>query len=247
MADEGLILKGDLYVDRKNPNGANMGFYADLINVTKFELKHAGEKQERMGRRRDTFGQAVGVVAQPKPTTLSIEFDSANDAESMAMAMTGSVVNVDESERAVLEADTIALQVGKWVDVDGENIDDVVLTSEDGLTVYEQGVHYEVQERMGFWRPLLIAPNTPLKVSYTIAAKNAKKINAGDSQIIRCSLKLDGENLETGDQIICTIPEVIFVSNSVINLFDTKFVTLGLDGTIRSLSGKPAYTYEIVK
>jgi hypothetical protein len=247
MADEGLILAGDLYIDRKTPNGTLTGYYPELINVVKFELKHGGETQERMGRRRDTFGQAVGVVAQPKPTKLSIEFDSANDAQSMAMAMTGSVIAVDDAERDVIDVFTIALEQGKWIDLDGEKISDVVITSQDGLIVYEEGVHYAVNARMGFWQPLSIARNTPLKISYTVAPKKAKRIRAGDTPIIRCALKLDGENLETGDQIICTVPEAVFVSNAVINLFDTKFVTLSLDGTIRSLSGQSPYTYEIVE
>lgn len=250
MADEGLQLAGDLYIDRLTDQGESTGYNPDLVNVVKFEIKHNGKLDKRMGRRKATHGQTVGAVSQPEPNDLTIECDSANDAQFLAMAMMGSVASLEISAGSVTGELSTAGSVGNWIDLANSKISNVVITSPDDVTTYVEGTDYEIMPTLGMWRPLAggaITEKTQVKLAYDHEGVTGKQVNAGDTKIIKTRLKLDGENLETGQPVLCEVDEAIFVSNAVIDLFASKFVVLPLAGTMRTLPGNTTpYRYQIL-
>lgn len=149
----GLILAGDVYIDRLSDTGESTGLVGP-INVTQLSLQTPTEKVQRTSKRKDSYGQTLDTVNLQQPTTIEMVIDD-QPAELLAMAMLGDVEQINQGAGSVTLTDITLPADNKWAKLPHANL------SETGLELFESdgttpiaAAAFEVNYALGMIRTL---------------------------------------------------------------------------------------------
>lgn len=234
----GLMLAGDVYIDRLTDDGVATG-YLDPVNTTKLAITQPDpDTKTRVSNMKDTLGQALDSVNFPKPAELSIAIDD-QPASILAMALLGSVEAVSQGSGTVTdEAKTLVLD--KWVKLDKRNINSSgfsLATAAVPGTPLVEGTDYQVNRAAGLVKALNSGAAVACLIDYGYAAVEGSKVTGGTRPICKCKIFVDGKNLASGKLCTLEIDEATLSPTGEIDLLNGEFVTTELKGTMKTLDG----------
>lgn len=238
----GLMLAGDVYIDRLTDAGVATG-YLDPINTTKLAITQPDpDTKTRVSNMKDTLGQALDSVNFPKPAEISIAFDD-QPAEVLAMALLGSVEDYTQGSGTVTD-EAATLVPGRWVALTKRNINSSgfsLAKASAPSTALVEGTDYQVNRAAGLVKAIdggAITTSTACLVDYGHAAVAGSTVTGGTRPIVKCKILVDGKNLATGKLCQLEIDEATLSPSGEIDLLNGEFVTTELKGTMKTLSGK---------
>jgi len=245
----GLILAGNVYINRLTDAGASTGFL-DPVNTTKLAISNPDpDKKERISRMRDTLGQALDSVNFPKPAEISIAIDD-QPRQIMAMALLGEDVHYSQGAGTVTD-EAVVLIPGRWVPLARRNVNQtgfVLTTAAAPSTPLVEGTDYAVNRVAGLVKALpggAIATATNCLVDYGHAAVNGHRILGAAKPTIRCRILVDGVNRATGAQCRLEVYDATLSPAGEIDFMSGEFITTELKGTLRTPEGMgQPYVYE---
>ncbi|MET3999655.1 hypothetical protein [Marinobacterium sp. MBR-109] len=243
----GLLLAGDVYIDRLTDTGVSTGLIGP-INVTRLALNSPSEKVQRPSKRKATYGQTLDSVTLPQPTTISLAFDD-QPADLLALAMLGDTEAINQGGGDVTLSD-ISLPAGnKWLKLPHGNLAEagLELYESDGTTLVSPAA-YEVNYALGMIRTTPGGAKesdtaSEAKISYTYNAINGTRINAGTRSKIDMKIYLDGKNLATGKPCKLEVPKGSVAPTEAVDLFSSEFVSTTLEGDVILMDGEKAPYY----
>lgn len=235
----GLMLAGDVYIDRLTDTGAPTG-YLDPVNTTKLAITQPDpDVKTRISNMKDTLGQALDSVSFPKPAELSIAIDD-QPAEILAMALLGSVVGYSQTSGSVVD-EPVTLVLGKWVPLSKRSINatGVVVSKASAPTVpLVEGTDYAINRAAGLIKALNTGAAVACLVDYGYAAVTGSTVTGGTRPICKARILVDGKNLATGKPCMLEIDEATLSPTGEVDLLNGEYVTTELKGTMRTLPGK---------
>lgn len=242
----GFIGSGDLFMDRFDDDGNAQGF-VDVGNATKFAIAEDAEIKERESRMRDTYGQVLDSVPIKKPASVSITLNDLK-VENLAMVLFGDISDINITGAAVT-AEALTASLDKWVELDYRNITalSVTVTDSTGVTTYVEGTDYEVDYSLGMVMALsagAITASEALLVDYTYGNLTGKKIAGSAKPIIKCSLKLDGENQVNQKDCLVNVFEAVLKPSGEIDFLADDFNEIAFEGTLNTPSSQTS-PYEV--
>jgi hypothetical protein len=233
-------------MDRFDDDGNAQGFY-DVGNATKFAIAEDAEIKERESRMKDTYGQVLDSVPIKKPASISITLNDLK-VENLAMVLFGDITDINITGAAVTD-EALTARLDKWVELDFRNVTaaTVVVTDSAGVTTYVEDTDYEVNYSLGMIKALstgAITDEEALLVDYTYGNLTGKKISGSARPIIKCSLKLDGENQVTQKDCLVNVLEAMLKPSGEIDFLADDFNEVTFEGTLNTPSGKTS-PYEV--
>lgn len=245
----GLLCAGDVYLDRLDANGNSTGL-RKIGNATRFAINEPSERQQRTGRGRDNYGQVLDDVAIKQPSTIALTLDEV-DKTNLAYALLGDTSAINVTGASVTD-ESIVAHDGAWSSLDFRNIDDqtpVTATGEGGSPSYTEGTDFEIDHRLGLFRPIAggsITDGDTVLVSYSYLDATGSKVSGGVQPQIRARVFLDGKNLADGSDILVNVDEARITPDSEVDFLSSEFVPLSMTGSMKLLDGKAApYTVEL--
>ncbi len=237
----GLMIAGDVYIDRLTDAGVSTG-YLDPVNTTKLAITQPDpDVKTRISNMKDTLGQALDSVSLPKPSELVIAIDE-QPAEILAMALLGSIETYSQGSGSVTD-EAVTLVPGRWIAIAKRNINQsgfVLATAAAPSTPLAEGVDYQVNRAAGLVKALpggAIATATACLVDYGYAAVSGQRITGGTRPICKARILVDGKNLATGKACTLEIDEATLSPTGEIDLLNGEFVTTELKGAMKTLPG----------
>lgn len=223
--------------------GSNEPFQK-LGNVVEFSTKTEVEKDELISTAREDYGQAIDVETKPKPSEVTLKFNSF-DKHALARAMMGE--SVDLTAKVVSFSDVVGtVAKNGWVKLSHDDIDvaNFTVKNKEGQKIAES--EYDVNVRLGMIR--FKAESTVTEgdnFTYTGKTKGTAgyQIEASSLQSLALELYLDGVDIITGKDGKLHIPHVVLSSDGDINWFTDDWWENGLTGTIVKDDGKYPMLY----
>ena len=239
----GRIYSGDLYIKKY---GSDDGWVI-LGNVTELKSKSEIEKKELIGRGKHNYGQAIDSTAIPKPTELSINFDSF-DKHALAQALMGELVENAGTPSPINKE--IKAKKGVWIDLGVMDID------AEGFAVKTKSpskplekADYELNTNLGMiWLNDTETTKALTDESVLVITGNTKgqasiQIEAGTLHNLELELKLDGKDQITGKEGILHIPHAVLSANGELDWLSDDWMQAGLSGTAVKDEGKPVMQF----
>lgn len=242
----GLLLAGDVYIDRYSDGGALTGF-RDPVNVTKFEVTHPDpEKKDRISRMKSTLGQALDSVLLPQPTEFSIVIDD-QPADILAMALLATESTIAVTGASVTdEAKTLILN--KWVKLAQRNINASgfnVSTAAAPATPLVENTDYKVLREEGLIMALNSGTAVACLIDYTYGSLSGNKLSAGARTVINCKLLLHGVNKVNNRICRLEVDKSTLSPSSPIDWLSGEYISTELKGTMVVVSPETSpYRYE---
>ena len=245
----GLIIAGNVYIDRLTDAGVSTGFL-DPVNTTKLSIANPDpDKKERISRMRETLGQALDSVNFPKPPEISIAIDD-QPRQIIAMALLGQDLDYTQGAGTVTD-EAVVLIPGRWVPLARRNINQtgfVLTTAAAPSTPLVEGTDYAVNRVAGLVKALpggaITAPTNCL-VDYGHAAVNGHRILGATKPTIRCRILVDGVNRATGALCRLEVYDATLSPAGEIDFMSGEFITAELKGTLRTPANmSQPYVYE---
>jgi len=137
---------------------------------------------------------------------------------------------------------------GYYIDLPHRDVSALVITNADGSTTYVSGTDYELDSAPGMVKILAdgnITEGQALDVVYDYAAITGTKMEGGGNPTIKGRLKMDGENLATGERIELDIYEAQIVPTGGVDFMSEDFVNIPLEGRIITPTGNTT-GYDVV-
>lgn len=242
----GFIGSGDLYMDRFDDDGNAQGFI-DVGNAIKFAIAEDAEIKECESRRKATYGQVLDSVPIKKPASISITLNDLK-VENLAMVLFGDISDINITG-AVITDEALTARLDKWVELAYRNVTaaSVTVTDSAGVTTYVEDTDYEVDYSLGMIKALssgAITEAEALLVDYTYGNLTGKKIAGSAKPIIKCSLKLDGENQVNQKDCLVNVFEAVLKPAGEIDFLADDFNEVTFEGTLNTPSGKTS-PYEV--
>jgi hypothetical protein len=233
-------------MDRFDDNGDAQGF-VDVGNATKFAIAEDAEIKERESRMKDTYGQVLDSVPIKKPASVSITLNDLK-VENLAMVLFGNITDINVTGAAVTD-EALTARLDKWAELDYRSVTaaTVVVTDSTGVTTYVEDTDYEVDYSLGMIKALssgAITEAEALLVDYTYGNLTGKKIAGSAKPIIKCSLKLDGENQVNQKDCLVNVFEAVLKPAGEIDFLADDFNEVTFEGTLNTPSGKTS-PYEV--
>lgn len=235
----GLMLAGDVYIDRLTDDGVSTG-YLDPVNTTKLAITQPDpDVKTRVSNMKDTLGQALDSVNFPKPAELSIAIDD-QPADILAMALLGSIEDYSQGSGSVTD-EAVTLVLDKWVPLAKRNINDSgfsLATAAAPGTPKVENTDYKVNRAAGLVKALNSGTAVACLIDYGHAAVAGTKVTGGTRPICKAKILVDGKNLATGKLCTLEIDEATLSPTGEIDLLNGEFVTTELKGTMKTLTGQ---------
>lgn len=232
----GLIAAGDLYMDFLDGNGASTGFQL-VGNCKKFAPKVETETKENKMNGRDTFGQTSESFTRITGASLSMTFNR-YDPNLLAAAFMGSPVDQTATSGAMTAASITGIK-DRWVEIGQTGLDTVAVKDATDTTTYVAGTDYEINKRLGLLKVLTLAlDGDVLHLTGTKLAKTGSKITAGTRAVVNVSMRLDGKNLATGDDVAVTVWQAQLRSETDFDFMGDEFPELSFSATLVTPTGK---------
>lgn len=223
--------------------------FGEALDADKFEIVPNSEKKTSSSRSHLDYGQSRASVVVPQPTEINVSL-SASSVKAFAMQFQGLVQTLTQAAGTLAAVEFTVGDHGVWQSLGFRNFQEsgFSIVSEDGLTTYTRGTHYEVNWLRGEYRilPVVGAPAKGAKVdiSGAYSAVDGKKILGGRVTQVRCQLRFDGQNLVNGEAVEADVHECVLGTGSGFDFLAADFTAIELTGEIVTPAG---YTegYEI--
>lgn len=239
----GLLLSGDIFIDRLTDTGASTGLIGP-VNVTQLAINTPSNEVVRTSKRKATHGQALDVVKIAQPSEITIAFDD-QPSELMAMALLGdtSVIN-QGSGTAENEAVTLPTNQ-RWVQLAHSNLAEAGIA---GAIVAPAGpldiaADLEINYAAGLVRARkggAMEAGGAITLTYQYNAISGMAVKGGLRPQIRARIVGDMKNLATGRNCKLEIPESALAPTNPVDFMASEFVSTTLSGKIKLVDGKDA-------
>lgn len=243
MAHENTTVRisGNLFAYRIGADGEEKGIgpLAAVVIETQAQADIIRVPDTRRSRR----GQTIASVAEPKESVGALELVTV-PARLLAMLAMGDVAAVAEGSGTVTSADT-EYEVDYWTQLPHRNLSSVVLKNTAGDVTYVVDVDYELNTRIGAYRPILggaMAGATAGKISYSHGAVSGEKILWGTNTQVRCRLEMDGVNDIDNKDVVWRAHRALLTPNGAINLSTSQPVSAKFKLEFETPSGKLSAT-----
>lgn len=236
-AARGFLGAGDLYIARQVA-----GIEGPLVGpfeANKFEIKPNVDLKEQTSKGRTTYGQVTETVALAKPSEFTVELTEVNK-DSLAIALLGSTSVIAQASGAVVDEVTIA-KLGGYVPLASSQVSSFVLKNSGGTVTYALGTDYELNARLGWYKPLVggtIVEGASLKASYTKAAVGGTRIAGGTNTSIRARFFLDGVNQADGLPSLVNVWEGVIASSTAFDFLASDFAKITMPGKMKTPVGR---------
>lgn len=241
---------GDLYIDKLTSAGVAQG-YQLVGNATSFQLSVEAEEKKQTGNKRDTYGQTIASNAKISATKISITLNQ-YDVPTMAAALMGDTVAMTASSGSVTagspeDVDAIS---DRWVELAnyGGGVSSVVVKDETDTTTYVADTDYEVNTRLGMIKALStgsISDGDTLHVAYDYAAEAGYKITGATESSVLLKLRLDGYNVNSGNNVQVTVWEAHVIPSTPIDFLSEDYGEITLEGEMITPTGY-SWPFEII-
>lgn len=239
----GLLLSGDVYIDRLNDDGTSTGLVGP-INTTKLEVSSQAESVERISKKNDSYGQALDSVAIPQPSEVSIAVDE-QPSEILALALAGEVNELSVEAGNVSDSAVVLPSGGRFVKLPHDKISGLTAKlASDGSDVAPASI--EVNEKAGLIRAVsngTLKDGGTVNVSYAFEASKKNLIKGGIKPIIKARILCIGKNLVNGEAVEFEMPLATLSPDGAIDLFSSEFVSTELSGKAILKDGETAPYY----
>lgn len=236
----GIVCAIDVRLAYVDADGVLTGGYIGIKNPVKLAISTPEpDRQQRISKMRDSYGQALDEIVTPKPTEIEFSTDDAGDAEILAWALNGESVGFSQSA-ATVAATAYAVVKNVWFKVAHRSISAVVVTNTAGTTTYVVNTDYLVDAVSGFIKPTTagaIATGN-IKVAYTAAALTGSTVKAGTRPNIVVQIDGEGKNLATGLPVHVVVPRASLSANGALDLIGTNFIVTSLKGSALKVTGR---------
>ena len=237
----GLLFAGDLLLAVRNSTTGLFGGFERLA-ADKFEIKQPADELTKISKGRESFGQAWLTQFVGKPAEFSITLDEVSRSV-LAMQLSGEVSEINQSAAALANI-AVTVVPGKWSEIGYENLDlsALAVTSNDGLTPYDNNVDYQVNPRTGMiYVPVggRIAAGT-VKLSAGKKAFTGTAIAGGKQVSTDLRIKLDGINLVTRQNMLLTAELATVSAQDAFDFLGGKLASVPLKGKLRIAEGQTA-------
>lgn len=245
---DGILLAGNIFVDRLNEQGVSTGQIFGPINTTKLGIKAEADSVVRTSNKKGSKGQALDDVKIGKPTVVTWEFDD-QPAEMIALALMGDVAAINDAA-GTLTDEAITMPANQsWVAVPGQNFTNDVVVKQATVTL-AVGVDYEFNFALGMVRAIkggALDAGGSITVTGSYNARSGKRINGATVSQTRLRIFGEGTNLANGKQVNFEIYDTSMMPTSELDLASSEFVTAALEGTAKLVTGKkePYYIDEL--
>lgn len=246
----GMLLKGDVQLGRLSSALQFQG-YNDVINGTELTITPQSQEIERLSNMRLSWGQTLDSAYKPQPTQIQL---GVNDIEPYILGMTflGDVSAINQTTDSVTDElhSVTAENQDKWLQIDSQNISAAgfAITSTDGLTTYVEGTDYQVQLRLGLWKPLSTGTIAvgDVHLDYTKEVKTGTLVQGGLQPTIYARILMDGYNIYTGENGLLTVWRASLTPSSPINFFAAEPINAVFQGKIIVPPDKAeGFTFEV--
>lgn len=240
----GLLLAGDVFLDRYDDNGVSTGMVGPL-NSTQLQIQTPTDQINRTSQRKDDYGQALDSVNVAQPNTISVVFDD-QPAEMLTMALLGDQEVLNQAAGSVSDIEVTLPAGQRWVSLPHANLTDEIsatLASDDSQVDTSA---YEVNYAAGLIRATAagaLADGGTIHLSYGYAARSGTRISGGIRPSVRCRLLLDGRNMANGKAVRLDIPMANVAPNEAVDFMATEFVSTTLNGNLILMDGEAAPFY----
>lgn len=234
-SEHGIKFAGTVYA--RQPNGN----WFDLGNTTSLKITASADKDERISKRKDSYGQALDNLPEPKPAEVSWENDTFNK-RNFALMLMGSAADLDSNAQTITDA-AVVLQKGVWVDLAHDNIDAtqaVALVATEGNKAID-AADYVINYNLGMIKLAAdskIADNTKAKISYKTRAGGGYQIDAATLTGIDLELRVDGRNRATGEDGILSVWHVNVAADGDFDWLSGDWGKASFKGTCITPQGK---------
>lgn len=237
---DGILLAGNIFVDRLNEQGISTGQIFGPINTTKLGIKTEADSKVRTSNKKASKGQALDDVKIAKPTAITWEFDD-QPAELIALALMGDVVNINDAAGTLTEQAITIPANQNWVPVGNKNFAAEGLIVKQATDTLVLGTDYEFNYALGLIRSIkggALDAGGSITVSGSYNARSGKQIRGGTKSQTRLRLFGEGTNLANGKQVEFDIYDASMMPTKELDLAGSEFVTAALEGTAKLPTGK---------
>lgn len=240
MPDEtnGLLLAGDLYIDRLEADGTSTGFMP-VSNATQMALQQEMEFKDLISRKKDTYGQLLATVPIPSPGEINLTLDEIN-RQNLAIALLGDLEEVNDAAGTVTD-EAVTLKGMNWTELEHRNLASEGLTVSHNSSDLTKDTDFEVNYALGLIRALSggsLSGGEDLTVSYEHNAVSGQRVKGAVRPLVRARLMLHGRNMVDDRPVIAIVDEATLRPTEAVDLLSEEFVTLPMTGRMRTLPGK---------
>jgi hypothetical protein len=237
----GIVCSLDVRIAHVDADGVPTGGFIGILNPVKLAINTPDpDRQQRVSKLRDSFGQALDEIITPKPTELELSTDDTGDAEVLAWALNGSAVGFTQTGGAIVD-EVMAASKGNWKRLANRGVSAVVVKNTAGSTTYVANTDYLVDAVSGFIKVTdggAITDGQSLKVSYTAAALTGDKISAGTNPSIFVQVDGEGINVATGKAVHVVIPRASLSASGSLDMVGKDFLVTALKGSALKVTGR---------
>lgn len=239
----GLMLSGDIFIDRLTDTGASTGLIGP-INVTQLAINTPSNEAVRASKKKASYGQALDVVKTAQPTEVTIAFDD-QPAELLAMALLGDTAEINQGSGTATDEQVTLPANHRWAKLAHSNLAAVGVT---GAIVAPAGpldvpADIEINYAAGLVRAKkggAMEAGGAITLTYQYNAISGISVKGGLRPQIRARILGDMKNLATGKNAKLDIPEASLAPTNAVDFMASEFVTTTLAGKIKLLDGKDA-------
>lgn len=236
-----FIGTANAYIDILTDQGVRTGLELQG-NCIEFTPKVDAERKPLIGAGRDNFGQTIDSAVIPKPMTATIKFNQMQQAIFAAafFATNSPFTQAAGSTGATpIEVTTIP---DKWVEIGKLMISTVVVKNEGGTVTYDEGIHYQINPRLGMIRAIKgaaggIADNAKVEIACSFAEIAGTQMAAMTKSNVRIRVKLDGQNFSDGRNFISEIYQMRLAPSNAFSLIGADYVEATFEGELETPPG----------
>lgn len=240
MTQNAQLFAGDVYVSFEVSDGVfgpATRIRTDLLSITT-----PSDKKQKISKGREDYGQAHASAILPKPTEFAITFTEMTRAL-LAVQLSGKI-DVITSAGGTFADIPITAALDAWVDIGRKDIAAAgfVVKNSTGTVTYEEGVHYEVNRRLGKLRAIPLASGgiedaAALKLTGSSAATTGTRITGATK--FRHVLKIEGDvvNLLTNKDSELFAGRAVVTSDQAFDFLQSDIADLKLKGTLEVPTG----------
>lgn len=229
----GLVCALDVRVRHVDSDGVPTGAYIGLVNPVTLAIETPEpERQQRISKLRDSYGQALDEIVTPQPTTLNFSTDETGDAEVLAWSVNGQVGDYTQAAATVAEQE-ITVVKGDWYRLPHRMISELIVEPAGGGTAFEADIDYQLDPASGMLKITQggAIASGPVDVSYTAAAVSGKKVGAGSRASIQVRIEGEGVNKATGKRVSVLVRRASLSASGAMDLVGDDFLVAELTGT----------------
>lgn len=229
----GLVCALDVRVRHVDSDGVPTGAYIGLVNPVTLAIETPEpERQQRISKLRDSYGQALDEIVTPQPTTLNFSTDETGDAEVLAWSVNGTVGDFTQASATVVDEEVTVVK-GDWFRLPHRMISDLSIKPLGGGAEFEADLDYQLDPYSGMVKVTQggAIPSGPVAVSYTAAAVSGKKVGAGSRAAIQVRIEGEGINKATGKRVSVLVRRASLSASGAMDLVGDDFLVAELTGT----------------